>query len=166
MKDLTWVLFTGSGHRFTASTFSGSVWIPFSDITWPKYVTCFPNNTHFLAFSFNPAEWSFSKTSSRLYSISSNVFPYTITSSKYTRHTCHCRPDKTVSISRSKVAGALHSPNGMTLNSYNPSRVAKAVLFLSTGSSSTCQYPAFKSRVLNHLDPLSWLSDSSIRGRG
>jgi hypothetical protein len=39
MKDLSSVTVVGSGHVLTASIFFGSVDIPFSDTTWPKYST-------------------------------------------------------------------------------------------------------------------------------
>ena len=42
--------------------------------------------------------------------------------------------------------GALHRPNGITLNSYKPLWQAKAVLLRSLGSNSTCQYPDLRSK--------------------
>ena len=65
-----------------------------------------------------------------------------------------------------KVAGALQSPNGITLNAKRPSVVQNAVLLQSILASSTCQYPLTKSKVLNHCDPANVSSIMSIRGRG
>lgn len=48
-------------------------------------------------------------------------------------------PASTFLISRSNIAGALHSPNGMVLNCHSPFPVVKAVLALSTGAMATCQ---------------------------
>jgi hypothetical protein len=52
MKDLSSVTVVGSGHVLTASIFFGSVAIPFSDTTWPKYSTSLANSRHFLGLSF------------------------------------------------------------------------------------------------------------------
>jgi len=64
------------------------------------------------------------------------------------------------------VAGAFVSPNGITLNSYNPSIVMKAVLERSSGLISTCQYPDAKSNVEKYLAFPSVSSKSSILGNG
>ena len=69
---------------------------------------------HFFAFSFKPAIRSCSSTVSRFYNASSNVRLYTITSSMYIKQMFHWSPASTVSISRSKVAVALHNPKGRT----------------------------------------------------
>jgi hypothetical protein len=53
--------------------------------------------------------------------------------SKYTRHESYVRPRRTVSISRSKVAGALQRPKGMTINCHKPCPVENAVFSLSSG---------------------------------
>ena len=45
-------------------------------------------------------------------------------SSNYTVQISRANPLTTVSISRWKVEGALHKPNGMTTNSYKPEWVA------------------------------------------
>ncbi len=60
---------------------------------------------------------------------------------------------RTVSIRHSKVAGALHSPNGIIVNCRNPNPVINAVASLSRGLTFTCQYLLFKSNVQNHLAP-------------
>ena len=49
------------------------------------------------------------------------------------------------------------------LNWYRPSDVLKAVFCRSASSTSTCQYPFFRSSVVNSLDPAKV---SSTRGRG
>ena len=72
----------------------------------------------------------------------------------------------TCSISRSKVAGSLQSPNGMILNCHSPWPVEKAVFSLELSSSWTCQYPLLRSRVENHSTPDNASILSSILGRG
>jgi hypothetical protein len=52
-----------------------------------------------------------------------------------------------------KVAGALHSPNGITRNSYAPFLVAKAVFGIDRSVSFTCQKPDFKSIELKIAAP-------------
>ncbi|KRX51499.1 hypothetical protein T09_8887 [Trichinella sp. T9] len=59
-------------------------------------------------------------------------------------------PLNAFSISRWKVAGALHRPNDMTLNWKRPIGVEKAVFSRSGSATSTCQYPEARSSVLNH----------------
>ena len=68
-------------------------------------------------------------------------------SSKYTRQVSHESHVNTVSINLSKVAGTLHHPNGITVNCQRPFSNENAVFSLAVGSSSTCQYPLFKSSV-------------------
>ncbi len=65
----------------------------------------------------------------------------------------HGNPLNTASINLSNVAGALHSPNGMTVNCHSPCPNEKAVFSLLAGSSSTSQYPLFRSMVEKHLAP-------------
>ncbi|KRZ81905.1 hypothetical protein T08_5605 [Trichinella sp. T8] len=59
-------------------------------------------------------------------------------------------PLNVFAISRWKVAGALHRPNGMTLNWKRPIGVEKAVFSRSGSATSTSQYPEARSSVLNH----------------
>ena len=80
---------------------------------------------HFEGFKRSPASRRHRKTDSRLRRCSSNVHPSTIMSSRYTRQCDHWRPARTRSMSRWKVAGALQSPNGMTLNWKRPSVVQR-----------------------------------------
>lgn len=56
---------------------------------------------------------------------------------------CSCRPYST----RSKVAGALHKPNGITLNCHKPRPDEKAVFSLYFSAILTCWYPVFISKV-------------------
>ena len=90
------------------------------------------------SFKRSPASRRRRKTESRLRMCSSNIRPSTITSSRYTRQCDHWRPARTRSMSRWKVAGALQSPNGMTLNWKRPSVVQKAVFGRSPSSIWTC----------------------------
>ncbi len=64
------------------------------------------------------------------------------------------------------MAGALTSPNGMTLNSYRPSWVTNAVFSFVAGSIGICQYPDAKSNAVKYLAPSSDSRVSSIRGNG
>ena len=64
------------------------------------------------------------------------------------------------------MAGALHRPNGMTLNWYSPFLVTNAVLGRSFSSTSTCQYPEAKSRAQKYSDPARVSYVSSMWGRG
>jgi hypothetical protein len=67
-----------------------------------------------IAKPLHKSDDSLSKTKDKFRIISSKFLPYMITSSRYIRQMSHCNPAKTVSISRSNVAGALHKPNGIT----------------------------------------------------
>src|ERR1044072_5128737 len=66
------------------------------------------------------------------------------------------------SIALWNVADALHNPNGILLNSYNPCEQMNAVNSLSFSFISNCQYPLAKSIVKNHLDFLNLSNRSSI----
>ena len=87
-------------------------------------------------------------------------------SSKYTVQISQANPLNTVSISRWKVEGALHKPNGMTTNSYKPEWVAKAVFSIDPGAIFTCQYPDLRSNVEKYRECESMSIESSILGRG
>ena len=87
-------------------------------------------------------------------------------SSRYTRQTLQGNPTSTSSINLSKVAGALHSPKGMTTNCHNPLPVVKAVFSLSSSCNSTCQYSLLRSSVENQLEPANASKVVSIRGKG
>ena len=71
-------------------------------------------------------------------------------SSRCNRQTFKLRPDISMSVSHWKVAGVLHSPNGMTWNLNVPSFVLEVVFSSLSGSSRTWRYPALKSKVENH----------------
>src|SRR5690606_16910828 len=81
---------------------------------------------------------TFPKDSRKLFS----SFANTIMSSMYGKLQCFSSCN-TLFIILWKVAGALHSPNGITVNSYSPSWVTKAVLGISSGAILICQYPVF-----------------------
>lgn len=85
----------------------------------------------------------------------------------------YCHPNKrdklsmsdwiTFSISLSKVAPALHNPNGIFVNcQWPPPGIEKAVLVLSAGDISTCQYLLLRSIGVNHFAPDRALSVVSI----
>lgn len=60
---------------------------------------------------------------------------------------------RTLFIRCSKVTGAFQSPNGITLNRYIPCLMVNVVLCWASGTSSTCQYPQRKLRMLNQDEP-------------
>ena len=89
----------------------------------PKNTTCVCMNVHFFALSCKPKLLRRLNTSYSRLRASVTVPPKEITSSKYTKHRDHRMPHKTRSMSLSNVAGALHSPNGITRNWNSPSFV-------------------------------------------
>ena len=105
---------------------------------------------HFFVFSCRPKLLRRHSTSSSRWRASVTVPPNEITSSKYTKHLDHRIPHKTRSISLSNVAGALHSPNGITRNWNNPSFITNAALRLASSNIATCQYLLARSMVENH----------------
>ena len=154
------------GQDMTAFTLSGSGDIPFLLTTWPRYFTSLMKRWHFLGERFSFAVLSLSKTFCRLVSSWEKDCPGTgYRQGTQVLWTCRGRPASTSSISRSKVAGPLQSPNGMTLNCHSPWPVEKAVFSLELSSSWTCQYPLLRSRVENHSTPDNASMVSSIRGR-
>ena len=122
--------------------------------------------SNFFGCSCRPAVRSGWKTRPRLAKCSGNVSPSMITSSRYTKHFDHCSPARTRSIRSWKVAGALVSPKGMTLNSNRLSDVQKAVLGQSSSATSTCQYPLRRSMVENHFEPEKVLECRQSEGVG
>ena len=72
----------------------------------------------------------------------------------------------TLSMSLSKVAGALHRPKLRTRNCHNPLSVQKAVFGLSSGLTGTCKYPLRWSSEENQEESDTKSSDSSILGNG
>ena len=64
------------------------------------------------------------------------------------------------------MAGALHSPKGITFHSNRPLRVQKAAAFRALGVISTCQYPDVKSSVLKYLAVDNVSKVSWMRGSG
>ena len=156
----------GAAQFFTADIFFGSQLMPSFETTCPRKATQVLNSLHFEGFSNNPALSILSKTQSKFSIASLKVRLNTMTSSKYTRHRSNVSPLRTSSIRRSKVAGAVAKPKGMTLNLCRPFLVLKAVLSLSSSATGICQYPLARSRVLNSLLPASASRQSSILGRG
>ena len=132
----------------------------------PKKTTSVCMKVHFLAFSCKPKLLRRHSTPSRRPRASVTVPPNEITSSKYTKHRDQRIPHKTWSISLSNVAGALHSPNGITRNWNNPSFVTNAALRLASGDMATCQYPLARSMVENHCWFRNKRNESLIRGKG
>ena len=73
------------------------------------------------------------------------------------------QPANTCSIKRSKMAGALHKPKGITRNCHRPLPAEKAVFPFDSSSISTCQYPLIRSSEENHLAPARASNVSSMR---
>ncbi|KRZ52309.1 hypothetical protein T02_11579 [Trichinella nativa] len=71
---------------------------------------------HLEGFIFSPAPCSRENTSSSFSRCSAASLLKTIMSSKYTIQVVQCSPQRTVSIRRWNVAGALQSPKGITRN--------------------------------------------------
>src|SRR5882672_194391 len=67
---------------------------------------------------------------------------------------------------RVKVAGALHSLNGMTIHSNNPLFVLKPVLYVSSVVTRILLYPARISNLLNNDFPRSSSRIDDILGSG
>jgi len=65
-----------------------------------------------------------------------------------------------MSMSRWNVAGALHKPNDITLNSKRPRCVVNAVFSLLFAFTSTCQYPLKRSKT--HTAPYHPQSDGLV----
>lgn len=62
-----------------------------------------------------------------------------------------------------EVAGAVVSPKSIAWNSYNPVGIKSAVFALSSGCTSTCQYPDLNSKIENY-EMLTFISrDTSHR---
>ena len=131
----------------------------------PRYLTFRWKNLHFSAFNFSPNFLILSNTASKCLRCSSKVSEKITISSRYTRHIFMFKLSRTRSISRWKVAGLLVNPKGKRLHSKSPKGpTVKAVQALWLSSISTCQYPVFKSRVLNHCFPCNKSRVSSILG--
>ena len=151
-----------SCQSFTACILSSSVNMPSAITSCPKYFTCFWNNAHFFTLNFSPAVVT--SVRCRFLRRSSKVLSITVKSSKCNRQHFQCRLFSTRSISRSNMAGALQSPNGITLNCHKPPFALNAVFSLS--AISTCQYPLCRSNVDSHFVPASVSSVSSVFGSG
>jgi len=90
----------------------------------------------------------------------------TITSSKYTRHVCHRKPDKMMSRARWKEAGAFTRPNRSRKNRNKLVCDVNVVLSLSSAATGICQDPEFQSRVKNTVASPRESRQSSIFGIG
>ena len=96
--------------------FARSVLISLSLMIWPRNVTERCPNQHFDGFNFKFAFVRRFSENSRPLKCSLNVRPNIIMSSKKARQVLKRIPLKTIFIRRMKVAGAVASPNGMTVH--------------------------------------------------
>ena len=163
---LTSDLSCGVGQFLTASTFAGSVEIPASLTTCPRYVTSVWNKVHLAGLSLSPAFCSLCNTVSSRCRCVVTSFENTMMSSRYTSNVSHCSPRKMVSISLSNVEGADVNPKGKTFHCHSPLLVTNADLSLASSSIGICQYPLVISSVENHLLPPRASKLSSTLGRG
>ena len=106
------------------------------------------------------------KTFCRCSACSSTVREYTKMSSKNTRTKTSRYPARTSLIMCMNCEGALVTPNGITRNSYKPQRILNAVFGMSCSQIGICQYPDFKSILLNTLAPPRRSNISSGNGKG
>ena len=69
-------------------------------------------------------------------------------------------------IKRINAAGAVASPNGITLYSNNPNKVLNSLFFLSSINTSTLWYSIARPRVAKHFNSESVPKMSTIQGCG
>src|SRR6202012_3228801 len=114
-----------------ACVLTGSVFLPSRLMMNPSYSVSSLWNSHLEGFTFIPDF----RIASRMFltscwccrKLSENMS----TSSRYTMQHMSMYSMRVSLIHRWNAAGALHSPNGMTLYSYVPTLVENAVLYLS-----------------------------------
>ena len=158
-------MLAGMGHFWIASTLLGSVGIPFSDMTWPKYINFCLKNSQFKGLSFRPTSLSCSKTALSLSKCSFGVLENIMMLSRYIMQFCKCRLPIQLCINHWNVAVALVRLKGILSHSQNPRGLTvKAVKALQFSSISTCQYPNFRSRDGNQTVPFRQSNISSIQG--
>ena len=109
-----WVVREDSGVQFfTARILSPSVDITSSIARCPKYFKCFLNNAHFLTLNFILAVGNRCRTLPRFLRCLPKVLHIAIMSSRYTIQVFKRSSLSIRCISRSNVAEALESPNGI-----------------------------------------------------
>ena len=111
------------------------------------------NYLHFISFNLRFTSLIFWNTALIYLMYSSFILEWIITSSRYTFTNFPRYYLNTLFINFWKVADALHSLNGITLNWYYPILVKNAVFSISCFLSYTCQYADVRSRIINHLLP-------------
>ena len=97
---------------------------------------------------------------------SSTVLEYPKLSSKDILTKTSRYPIKTSFIMCMNYKGALITPNDITKNSYKPLRILNAVFGMSSSQIGICQYPNFKSILLNTLAAPRRSNISSNNGKG
>src|SRR4051812_3537157 len=110
--------FLGASHSVTAVTLFGSTAIPSPDTTCPRNPTVLSQNSHLLNLAYSLCSLSFSIIILRCFSCSASSLEYISMSSINT----------TTNLSMfMKYAGAFVSPKDITIYSYKPYLVVKAV---------------------------------------
>ena len=155
----------GFGQVRIASTLSGSTFKLLASTICPKYLTIVYPKKCFLHFANNFSIHNFSNTACKIYTCYSTVGLRTSISSNYIVMQ-QVRSENIKFISRWKVAGALHKPIGMTIYSYKPYGVRKAVLGLSPSRLQTWWYAWLRSMELNMVALPNWSNRSATRGMG
>src|SRR3954464_12358175 len=112
-------------------TFAGSTATPSPDTTCPRNPTSFSQNSHLLNLAYNLCSLSFSNTKCRCASFSCSFLEYTNISLINTPTNLSKNSINTLFIIFMKYAGALVNPNDITVYSYNPYLVVKAVFGIS-----------------------------------
>src|SRR6266540_670132 len=113
---LSSVVFLGTSAFLIFSTFRGSGLIPFLPTRCPTNLSSVWNHWHFDGLSFKFAFLIFSSTALMCLLYSVRLLEYIITSSKYTCTNFPMYCLRTLFMSLWKVADALFSPKGITLN--------------------------------------------------
>src|SRR3954471_19344273 len=121
----------GVSHSITVETLDGSTATPSPYTTCPRNPTSFRQNSHLLNLAYNWCSLSFSNTKRRCASCSGSFFEYTNISSMNTTTNLSKNSINTLFIIFMNYAGTLVNPNDITVYSYNPYLVVKAVFGIS-----------------------------------
>ena len=159
---LTSFMLAGLGSLVIASTFWGSINIPFSEMMWPMKVMESLASSNFSLFNFTP-NWShlamknFSRSSCSFFD-----FPWMMMSSRM--QTTPGMSPKSSLILLSNISADTLRPKGSRRNRNRAKHVWNVVSSEDSSSSWTCQYPFCKSNFVKTFDELSSWRTSSRMG--